>query len=365
MRVGITAELLLNAEFTGIENYICNLSENLSLNKTHDINLILPLETLNRKDSSLSIFHYSPPLSKIKLPFQSSLISSLINYPIGLKGFNAIHVPTVTAPFFFRPPEVKVVMTVHDIIPNLFPKWQPLKRRLYFKYFLKHRFKFVDRFIAVSENTKKDMINLFNIEDDKIDVIYEGVSKRFKKEEHQEKREFVLAVSTLEPRKNFTTLIHAFIRCKEKHNIKEKLLIVGRKGWLLDHIRDIPKQYARDIIFKGYVSNEELVVLYQQAKLFIYPSMYEGFGLPVLEAMACGCPVITNNCSSIPEVGGVAVEYVDPENVEAFSQIIFQIISSPEQQKVLSDKGVVQAKKFTWEKCAHETINTYEKVLNS
>lgn len=364
MRVGITAELLLNTEFTGIENYIFNLSENLSLTNKHDINLIFPLETVSHKDVGLSMFHYSPPLSRIKMPFQSCLIASLINYPRELKGFNVIHIPTVTAPFFFRPLGVKVVMTVHDIIPNLFPKWHPLKRRLYFKYFLKYRFKFVERFITVSENTKKDLINFFNINENKIDVVCAGVSKNYQQNLELNKDDFILGVSTLEPRKNFKRLIDAYIYLKEKYNIVEKLYIVGKEGWFFKGILNIPQKYKQNIIFKGYVSEEELIQLYQTAKLFVYPSFYEGFGLPVLEAMACGCPVITSNTSSLPEVGGDAALYVNPEDTDQVAEKIYQVLSDQNLQNDMSQKGVKQAGKFSWEKCAQETIRVYERVMN-
>ena len=190
-------------------------------------------------------------------------------------------------------------MTVHDLTPIMFPKWQPVRARMYFRGILKHRFRFVDRFIAVSRSTKSDLMQFFNIPETKIDVVYEGVSGKFKPSEKARKN-FILSVGTLEPRKNMARLIEAYVALREEGKIEDKLILVGKKGWLFNSIMDLPERFKQDIIFKGYVPEDELVQLYQAARLFVYPSMYEGFGLPVLEAMGCGCPVITSNISSMP-----------------------------------------------------------------
>ena len=363
LRVGITAEMLLNSHFTGIEHYINNLSEILFLDKKHDIKLIFPSNDLKTKDEKASIFNYDPPFIRLSVKLRSRFFSAFINYPIGLRAFDVIHVPTVTGPFFFRPPGVKVVMTVHDLIPNLFPNWQPLKRRIYFQYFLNQRFKYVDRFIAVSENTKNDLTTLFGIDANKIDVVYEGASGRYKQDEVLNRKDFILGVSTLEPRKNFKRLINAYIGLKEKYNIVEKLYIVGKEGWYFKEILDIPERFKNDIVFKGYVSNEVLVEMYQKAKLFVYPSMYEGFGLPVIEAMACGCPVITSNVSSLPEISGEAAVFVNPLSTNDISEKMYTVLSDAVLRKKMSQQGIKQAKQFTWEKCAEKTIKVYEKVM--
>ena len=129
-------------------------------------------------------------------------------------------------------------------------------------------------------------------------MVYEGVSEQFRPT-GEAREDFILAVGTLEPRKNFKRIIEAYISLRTEKKISDKLIIVGKQGWLFDDILAIPEAFQDDIIFKGYVSEDELIRLFQTARFFIYPSMYEGFGLPILEAMACGCPVITSNTSSI------------------------------------------------------------------
>ncbi|MFH2058583.1 MAG: glycosyltransferase family 1 protein [Pseudomonadota bacterium] len=364
LKIGITAEMLLHENVTGIERYICDLSQKLVIDKRHDIKLILPSAVYEKQYPEMLKFKYDPPLIQLSTFFRSRFFSSFFNYPRRLREFDIIHSPTVTAPFFFRPPGVKVVMTVHDLIPNLFPKWQPLKRKIYFQYFLNHRLRYVDRFITDSENTKKDLMSLFKIDSDKIDVVYLGASKRFKTNKETKRQDFILGVSTIEPRKNFKRLIDAYIMLKEKHNIVEKLYIVGKEGWFFNNIINIPEKFKNDIVFKGYVSNDQLIALYQSAKVFVYPSLYEGFGLPVLEAMACGCPVITSNVSSLPEVGGDAVLYVNPEDKVQLSQKIYEVILDDVLQEKMSQDGIKQAARFTWEKCAENTIKVYEKVMN-
>ena len=169
-----------------------------------------------------------------------------------------------------------------------------------------------------------------------------------------------MGVSTLEPKKNFIKLIEAYILLKEKHNIIEKLVITGKDGWFFKKIIDIPAKYKRDIIFKGYVSNEKLVEMYQKAKIFVYPSMYEGFGLPVIEAMACGCPVITSNVSSLPEVAGSAAYYVNPYRVEDIERGLNFLLNNKSLRVDFSQKGLRQSRKFSWQTCAEETIKVYK-----
>ena len=253
-------------------------------------------------------------------------------------------------------------MTVHDLIPLLFPRWQTTRRVLYFKYFLKYRFRFVDRFIAVSNTTKQDLIDLFEIPEDKIDVVYEGVSEQFRPIE-KKRKDFILTVGTLEPRKNFKRIIEAYISLRTEEKISDKLIIVGKKGWLFDDILTIPGAFQDDIIFKGYVSEDELIRLFQLARFFIYPSMYEGFGLPILEAMACGCPVITSNTSSMPEVAGDAASLVDPYRIEEIKNAMYTLTNDAGLCTKMSAEGIRRASKFSWQRAAEQTSQVYEEVL--
>jgi glycosyltransferase involved in cell wall biosynthesis len=359
--IAITAEFLCHSDFTGVENYIYNLIHAIAALNRINLTVICPSEireTLVPENANI----YKHNAFKL---FGTRFISSLINPPKRLKEFSIIHCPTVVAPFFFKAGKknnTKIVMTVHDIIPVLFPKFNIIRRHIYFKYFLKHRFRFVDHFIVPSNAVKEDLENYFNINPNLIEVIYEGVSEKYQLG-HLEKQNFILAVSTLEPRKNFKRIIECYIKLKQKNKIDEKLIIVGKHGWYFKDIINIPENLKNNIVFKGYIPEEDLIQLYQSAKLFIYPSLYEGFGLPVLEAMACGCPTITSNNSSLPEVAGDAAFYIDPESEFQIMEGILKLSGDDNLRQNLAQKGLTQVKKFTWSQCAEKTISLYEKIL--
>ena len=153
------------------------------------------------------------------------------------------------------------------------------------------------------------------------------------------------------------------MRLRDINHIQEDLVIVGKQGWSYDDVYDIPEACRDNIIFKGYVSKKELIELYQKAKLFVYPSLYEGFGLPVAEAMACGCPVVTSNLSSLPEVAGNACLLVDPYKVTDISSAMLKVLENDQFANCLINKGQKRADRFTWSRCALETKKVYETVL--
>ena len=203
---------------------------------------------------------------------------------------------------------------------------------------------------------------MHNVKAGKISVIYEGVSPEYCRGK-EEKENYILAVGTIEPRKNIRRLIQSYLRLRDINHIEENLVIVGKQGWSCDDVYDIPEAARDNIIFKGYVSKNELIELYQKAKLFVYPSLYEGFGLPVAEAMACGCPVVTSNLSSLPEVAGNACLLVDPYNMKDIASAILKVLDNDQFAASLTAKGRKQVHQFTWSKCALETKKVYETVL--
>ena len=357
MKIAITVEALQNEKFAGVEQYIHRLTRQLVHRNELDLTLIAPSNLPHSLFPSHTRVVYHTPT----LVWGSGVFSAIFSPPQNLSNFDLIHCPTVTAPFFFRP-SAKVVMTVHDLIPVLFPQWQPARRTLYFKYVLKYRFRFVDRFIADSNSTKQDLMDIFQIPDRKIDVVHLGVSDRFKPSA-EPKQNFILAVSTLEPRKNFKRVIDAYIALRNENKTRDKLVIVGKEGWFFDDISIVPSAFQDDIIFKGYVSETELIRLYQTARLFCYPSLYEGFGLPILEAMACGCPVITSNASSMPEVAGDAALFVDPYRTEELKNAIYALTDDAALGTAMSAEGIRRASRFSWQRAAEQTSKVYEREL--
>jgi glycosyltransferase involved in cell wall biosynthesis len=362
IKIAITAEFLCHSHFTGIENYLFHLVHSIAELNRINLTLICPPEI----DRTLIPVNAEVYKHRSFSFFGTKFVSSLINPPRNLNEFSIVHCPTVVAPFFFKAGKnsnTKIIMTVHDIIPLIYPKYNILRRQIYFKYFLKYRLRFVDYFIVPSKAVKYDIENYFEIDPSRISVIHEGVTDNYKPSNFK-KQNYILAVSTLEPRKNFKRIIDCYIKLKKENRIRDKLIIVGKTGWHFKEIIDIPEKLSDSIIFKGYIPEEQLIELYQQAKFFIYPSLYEGFGLPIVEAMASGCPIITSNVSSIPEVAGDAAFYINPKSNRQLIDGILKLSGDGNLRQKLALKGLKQAKKFSWKQCAEKTILLYEKIIN-
>jgi glycosyltransferase involved in cell wall biosynthesis len=181
-------------------------------------------------------------------------------------------------------------------------------------------------------------------------------------------RDYILSVGSLQPRKNLVRLIHAYVNLRRRDDdVDHQLVIVGKKGWLYQDIfraaRESP--FVEDIIFTGYVPEEDLPALYSGATVFVYPSIFEGFGLPVLEAMACGVPVITSNSSSLPEVVGEAAILVNPYDERAIEVALRQVVWNAELRRELSERGLRRAQQFSWRRTAELTVRAYEEVVRS
>ena len=278
-------------------------------------------------------------------------------------------------PFLYEDKRCKYVVTIHDLITRIYPSKFTKKHRLVQNTLLPHILRKADRIIAVSNSTKNDIIKFYPEYAHKIKVIYEGVEPQFFPRSNHEIEKtldkynvdfrYILFLGTVEPRKNIIRVVDAFIQLKQEGNIEQKLIITGRKGWLYkDIIEKINKTpFSQDIIFTDFVDDEDLPSLYSGSEIFLYPSLYEGFGLPVLEAMSCGSPVITSNLSSLPEIAGDAAILVDPMNVEEIVQAMEKLLRDRELRKELKRKSLERAKFFSWEMAAKETLHLYEDIL--
>jgi len=262
--------------------------------------------------------------------------------------------------------KAKLVTTIHDLTFLKYPKSHTKHSISAHTRHLKRAKKYADKIITDSNSTKKDLID-YGIDQSKITVIYPAPAKIFKpinskskikaiKQNHNLKGPYILSVGTQEPRKNLPTLIKAFSRFKNKNLT---LAIVGKFGWG-EHVKKVD-----NVQLLGFVPDEDLVGLYSAAKAFVYPSIYEGFGFPILEAFSCNCPVITSNISSLPELGGNAAIYTNPKKEkDIYEAIKFVLNLGSESRKSLIQKGQVQAKKFSWEKTANQTLKVYQEVVN-
>ena len=266
------------------------------------------------------------------------------------------------------------IITVHDIAYVRFPRLLNKSRQIYKKYILNVSIKRADVIVADSYSTKRDILNYFGIKEEKIKVVYPGVERRFRPisnvEEYRLRNnlpsKMVLNVGTLEPRKNIVTLIRAFKKLKELGFKNYKLVIAGDKGWLYKQIFDEIKSsdLQKEVLFLGIAEDESLPMLYNCADVFVYPSLYEGFGLPPLEAMACGIPVITSNTSSLPEVIGSAGIMIDPDDVNSLCEAMYNVLKDKELWYHMSKNGLERSKLFSWKETAKKILEIYDEVLS-
>ena len=283
-----------------------------------------------------------------------------------------LHSPLFTLPLYLPCP---AIITILDLTPILFPQLHYWKVRLSLRYTMGLSARRAKKIIAISRNTYRDIVENLKVSEDKIVVIYPGVSACFHPRDQEEQKKirqkytgggkFILNVGTLEPRKNLSFLIDVYNTLMKKSEEPLHLVLAGGKGWNYKHLfRKVSELGIEDkVLFPGYVPPDELPHLYTAAELFIFPSLYEGFGLPALEAMASGVPVVASSTSSIPEVVGRAGRVIKGWNVEEWAECIYSILIDQKVREDMRDRGVEQAKKFSWSRCAKETMNVYQEVV--
>ena len=395
MKIGVDIRSLMERQYSGVAEYALNL-----------LNAILELDKKNR------YFLFYNSLKKINLPeFKQKNVKIVgFKYPnkffnLGLKLSNQWQLDKMLGGvdvFWLPNPQFanlsdkcKKVVTFHDLSFERFPEFFSFKRRRWHEIINPKKLaEDFDKIIAVSQSTKNDLVEFYKVNENKISIIHSGINEKFftnniegdncncrlpsgdgvlptEGDNHDcrlQERErvkakynlpdrFILSLGTLEPRKNIVGLVDAFNQIKSQ----TKLIIAGGRGWLYGDIYEAagssPKKGS--IKFLGYVDEADKPALYSLAELFIFPTFYEGFGFPVLEAMACGCPVITSANSSLPEITGGAAILINSYNVGELAQAIDQVLLSNELKNKLRKKGREQAKKFKWEETARETLEVF------
>jgi len=270
--------------------------------------------------------------------------------------------------------QVKSVFTLPDLSFRFYPETHKPLNRWFLTLMMPRFLQAADAVIAISECTKRDAMRLYGLDDAKTKVIYVGVNPRFcaaspeaisvVRQKYGLPGSFILSVGTIEPRKNLTTLLEAYQALRSQAP-NFKLVIVGKKGWLYQgffkRLRELGLE--GEVVFPGFVPDEDLPALYRAAELFVFPSLYEGFGLPPLEAMACGTPVVTSDVSSLPEIVGDAAITIDPHNAQELAGAILHILGDPGLRVRLQNKGLARAKMFSWEDTAKRTLQIYEEVF--
>jgi glycosyltransferase involved in cell wall biosynthesis len=378
MLIGIDASRAFVKDRTGTENY--------------SYQLIRAIAKIDRKNKYILFTrfptnHFKPGLVYAGDPVLQALPENFTIKNIPLKRlwtqvglakelfFNptdVLFIPAHTLPLI-RKPRLKTVVTIHDLGYEYLPQYHKFPHKFYLNKSTEYAVWQSDHLIAVSEATKKDLINKLRCQEKKISVIYEGFdrAKFFPDKSSKTDKPFILFVGTLQPRKNIERLIEAFslvVRSLPSRSNSPKppdLVIAGNKGWMYDEILSAPAKFGvlDKVKFLGYTKEDDLPALYSGALVFCLPSLFEGFGLPVLEAMACGCPVIVSKTSSLPEVVGEAGIYVDPLDVSDIAKNLQSLIMNFKLREKLSKKSLEQAKKFSWEKAAKETIGVLERTI--
>jgi glycosyltransferase involved in cell wall biosynthesis len=382
MRIGIDARAILNPEKlapTGVANYVWQIVKNLlEIDKENQYILFFDFKVrdkdvkkLSRPNVKIKFFPFSD--YKKYMPGAYSEILGMATY--SREKLDVLH---TTSPLYRVPASYrgKIVTTFYDFapyrLPELFPRLSTAKLKTLYSFAAKKS----DRIITVSESTKKDAQEFLGYPAEKITTIYNGIDSRFFEpnsvsgEEIRNlfkiKGKYMLFLGTLEPRKNLTRVLEAFAKFKNnfRGDFNYQLVVVGKRGWLMEtYFQQAEDLGIRDeVIFTGYVGGDELKPLYAHSEFFVMPSLYEGFGQTIVEAMACGAPCLVSKVSSIPEIVGDAAYFVDPHDTEGIGRAMAELAGNNELRDKLSVAGREQAQKFSWEKCAKQTLEVYKNV---
>jgi glycosyltransferase involved in cell wall biosynthesis len=285
---------------------------------------------------------------------------------------NVYHGPNYVLPILAK---TGMVLTAYDMISFATPEWYKSISRFRVQKLLKVSAMKAQKIITGSENSKRDIIEILKVPEEKVKVVYIGVDSAYKPINDQDRinsvkarygiaNKYILHVGSLNPRKNISRLIEAYNRLPQSLREEHQLVLVGKRGWRADEILAKVKELHLEnrVIFTGFVKDDDLPLLMNASSLLTFPSLYEGFGIPPLEAMACGTPVVASNTSSIPEVVGDAALLFDPYNVEEMTEAMYRALTDKQLRNELRQKGFERIKQFSWEKAAKETLAIYNEV---
>ncbi len=372
MKLGFDLRAIASGKNTGVEEYTLNILAGL-LDLNTDISIFynsffgkLDKNFIKRRNISLYEFNVPNKLLDIFLMMQQPKLDKLIDVDV----FFSPHF--LSAPIS---PNAKKITVFHDLSFLHYPEFFSLRKKYWhFMQNPKKQAEKSDKIIAISESTKNDLIDFYDISEDKISVIYSGVGGNFKiispdnpnlkrvRKKYNLPSKFILYLGTIEPRKNIEGIIKAFEILRKKRDIK--LVIAGDSGWLYNDIFNLAKhsRFSNDIIFTGFIDQKDKLYLYNLAEVFVYPSFFEGFGFPPLEAMACGVPVVVSNSSSLPEVVSEAGIMVDPYKIDEIFLGIDVILNDDNLKNKLIKEGLKRASEFSWQKTARETLNLIKNI---
>ncbi|MSQ24339.1 MAG: glycosyltransferase family 1 protein [Chloroflexi bacterium] len=374
MRIGIDYSAGVN-QAAGIGRFVRNLVQAVSEVDTHN-EYVLMYATPN--PGRVPSFPSAPNFATKQLAIRERLLTILwqrLQIPLSVERMLG-HLDIFHAPDFVLPPVKNAVtlLTVHDLAFLIHPECAHEGLRKYLEHAVPRSIARADYILADSENTKSDVVCLMDADPDRVFVVPGAVDPVFvpaaedaivaARAAYQIRGPFILGVGTIEPRKNWPRLIEAYARFRTRTGLRHQLVIAGGAGWLTEETYACASRsaYADDIRFTGRVADAELVALYSGAEVFAYPSLYEGFGMPPLEAMACGTPVVCSNTSSLPECADGAALMVSPTDPEAISDAIERVCTDSDLRADLRLRGIARALEYGWEKSAQRLVSIYEQV---
>jgi glycosyltransferase involved in cell wall biosynthesis len=372
MRVLIDGHMIGERE-TGNETYIVNLIKALR-KQPGDLELIIAIANEEAARAQLGGFDERCRAVRVSASPWARLGWQL-NRAARAEKADLLHV-TYTGPFSTPCP---MVSTVHDVAYKVGPEWFSPRDRLVLSIGISATMRRCARIITVSQHAKSEIITHLGLPPDRIDVTLEAAAPQYRKMEEAELAQtttlerlginhpFILAVGNLQPRKNLLRLVESYAMAIKQVETDCRLLLVGKAQWRESEIYSCIHTHGIEdrVVFTGYVSSEDLVVLFNRALAFAYPSLYEGFGLPVVEAMACGTPVLTSSVTSIPEVASDAALLIDPLNKTDIRDGLCRLFRDGKLRATLSAKGLQRAKELTWDACAEATTASYRTALAS
>lgn len=355
--IGIDASRAFLNQRTGIEEYSFQVIKNLS-DDLKDSPVVLYV----RSGQSAALAEFTLPMEwkikEIKWPFLWTQLG--LSLEMWMNPVDVLFVPSHVVPFVHPK---KTVVTVHGLECEFFPGGYSLWERLYMRWSIKASCRWAQKIVAVSENTKKDLVNFYKVPAEKVSVIYEGVISENtsrkeqvtnKTQSEKKTKPCLLFIGRLEARKNIIGIIKAFEILKEKYRIPHQLILAGKFGYgkeeIKKHLSD--STYGSDISCPGFVSGKEKQELLRGADVFLFPSFYEGFGLPILEAQNAGVPVVTSDVSSMPKIAGNSALLIDPYKPEQIAEAVSGLISDKALRDGIIGKGHENVCRFSWDKCS-------------
>ncbi len=356
MLIGIDASRAFLRRRTGIEEYAYQVIGHLRFALPEDTRVVLYVRSDQDVTLDLPRGWQAKKLWSPRLWTQARLSLEMFLHPP-----DVLFVPAHTVPLIHPK---KTVVTIHGLEYEFCPKAYSLWERLYMRCSIRFSCRAAKTVVCVSENTKRDVMRLYGVRPEKIKVVYEGYEKNLPaplshlpSNPHSQfpiSKPYLLFIGRLEERKNIIRIIEAFKILKEKYRIPHRLVLVGKPGHGYQKIKSKIEDLESEICIeeRGYVTEEEKWELLLGTEAFLFPTLYEGFGIPVLEAQSVGVPVVTSDVSSLPEVGGEGAVYVDPKDAESIAGGIWKLLSDADVRDDIMMKGSENAKKFSWEKCA-------------